>query len=603
MTAMLTQSKKTAFVFLGLLALFLTTAVAGTNISHTPDESWQPRITVDTIGNVYVCWLDKYSDTTGDIFYARFDKASQTWSTAKNLSQSGNAASPMNDSARACDITSDDSNRVYVVWVENSVIKLKTYSGGTWDAAYQVNGGSGTDCPRIACDSAGNLFVCWWYTSGQVYSRARINGNWEASKLISNRSKRAKVPDIGAGSNSVYCVWMEKQPDDYRTAYVQRNKSFNATWSTVAEVYHGPVPHSYSTVKVDASEGVHVMYLEEQAEGIRTAMYSYKSGSGGFSTPIAISKTATLHYPASAVKSASFYPCWQMGGWGNGQAIQYNSKIGGSWSGTVNVPQSNGCTYGDISVGPDGKIHIVWENAGEIYYQLMGGSEPPPPPPPPPPPVNKPPVADFNFNYSGYPNPGWAPLTVQFDGRLSVDPDGAIASWDWVFGDGTTDSGPNPLHAFQNRGTYSVKLTVLDNSGAKDSKIKTVEVRGLYPPKNVSWEWVTDQSLFQVRYGYKVTWAANPANDSIATITKYRVWRRNEGDDNWKLLGDVQASAPLQYNDLGLKLEDRDNFVYSAQAVDAQGHVSEVGAKAQSVGLAPAGPIRVINSPTRIIKR
>lgn len=597
----MTRSLKTAIVFLGLLALSLTAVVAGTNISHTPDDSWQPRITVDTIGNVYVCWLDKYSDTSGDIFFTRFDKASQSWSTAQNISLSGNAASPMNDSARACDIASDDSNRVYVVWVESSVIRLKTYSGGKWDTAFQVNGGSGSDCPRIDCDSVGNLFICWWYTSGQVYSRSRINGNWEASKLISNRSKRAKVPDIGCGSSSVYAVWMEKEADDYRTAYVQRNKSFNATWSTPVEVYHGSVPHSYSTVKVDASEGVHVLYLDEQSEGVRTAMYSYKSGSGGFSTPVAISKTATLHYPASAVRSASFYPCWQMGAWGNGQAIQYNSKIGGSWSGTVNVPQSNGCTYGDISVGPDGKVHVVWENSGEIYYQLMGGSTPPPPPPPPPPPINKAPTAEFNFS----PNGGWAPLQVGFDGRLSTDPDGYIASWDWVFDDGTTDSGPQPLHTFQNRKTYNVKLTVLDNSGAKASKNKSITILGLFPITSVNVQWFTDQSLFQVRYGNKVTWAANPANNSYG-IKKYHVWRRNEGDDNWKRLGEVQSSATLQYNDLGLKLDDKDNLIYSVQAEDNQGHLSEVGAKAQNVASGPTGstgPIRNINTPTRIIKR
>ena len=56
----------------------------------------------------------------------------------------------------------------------------------------------------------------------------------------------------------------------------------------------------------------------------------------------------------------------------------------------------------------------------------------------------------------------------QFDSTGSFDPDGAIASYSWVFGDGTTASGPAPTHTYATGGLYDVALTVTDNAGARD---------------------------------------------------------------------------------------------------------------------------------------
>jgi len=55
---------------------------------------------------------------------------------------------------------------------------------------------------------------------------------------------------------------------------------------------------------------------------------------------------------------------------------------------------------------------------------------------------------------------------IGFDGGGSGDADGAISRWDWDFGDGTTGSGREVDHAYAAPGTYEVKLTVADDSGA-----------------------------------------------------------------------------------------------------------------------------------------
>ena len=44
-------------------------------------------------------------------------------------------------------------------------------------------------------------------------------------------------------------------------------------------------------------------------------------------------------------------------------------------------------------------------------------------------------------------------------------PDGTVQSYRWDFGDGTTSDKIRPVHAFQEPGTYKVRLSVGDDSG------------------------------------------------------------------------------------------------------------------------------------------
>ena len=57
---------------------------------------------------------------------------------------------------------------------------------------------------------------------------------------------------------------------------------------------------------------------------------------------------------------------------------------------------------------------------------------------------------------------------VRFDGTKSEDPDGTIVEYVWNFGDGSSGSGPAPVHTYGNPGTYTVKLTVTDDSNTSN---------------------------------------------------------------------------------------------------------------------------------------
>ena len=80
------------------------------------------------------------------------------------------------------------------------------------------------------------------------------------------------------------------------------------------------------------------------------------------------------------------------------------------------------------------------------------------------------PIADFTVNF----DEGCEPLVSTFT-NLSALAD----TYDWDFGDGTTDHTLNPTHAFQTNGTtsaFEVTLTAHDNLGCADTATKEVNV-------------------------------------------------------------------------------------------------------------------------------
>jgi MYXO-CTERM domain-containing protein len=71
---------------------------------------------------------------------------------------------------------------------------------------------------------------------------------------------------------------------------------------------------------------------------------------------------------------------------------------------------------------------------------------------------------------------------LAFDASGSKDSDGTIASYAWDFGDGTTATGAQATHAYQDPGFYTVRLTVTDNLGARSTAQAMVSISKPLPP-------------------------------------------------------------------------------------------------------------------------
>lgn len=82
------------------------------------------------------------------------------------------------------------------------------------------------------------------------------------------------------------------------------------------------------------------------------------------------------------------------------------------------------------------------------------------------------PIADFTV----VPGSGNAPVTVTVDASTSTDPDGTIESYAWDFGDGNTATGVMATNEYVLAGTYTITLTVTDNSGATSTATRNFTV-------------------------------------------------------------------------------------------------------------------------------
>lgn len=541
---------------------------AQVNVSNSPNwASWYPRVAVDGEGNIAVVWLELYGSGNGDIYAARFSKSENRWSAPQNVSNSGRVWS---ETLMLCAADVDDANRVYAAWTDQTSVKMRVWSGGQWGGVDQIASGGTLDGVRIAVAGTGDVFLVWWSSDGTIYARSRIGGSWEGARAISEGGKRSKFPDIAVGNGEALACWMEKNGDLYQAVYVTRGRSYGSGWSSVRRVYSTSDPQQHPVAEYAGGTTAHVLFTPI-FEPNRSVQHSFWTG-GGFSTPQNISDTTMLHYPSLAEKSGALLAVWQVGAFGAGSAIYMNAYQNGKWGGPTAVPSSGGCTFGDAAIDATGKGYVVWDGSGEIYLYVSGGGTIVIP--------NQPPVAEFFFS----PTTGLAPLTVNFDASASHDPDGRIVQYDWIFGDGDTGSGRTASHIFLKKGSYPVKLTVIDDRGKTASLVKTIQVLGLEPPLNVAWKTVKDESLFMTRYITDVTWAKNPANDAIAAIAKYRIYRKKIDDDEavFAAVADTDVNT-FFWRDT--KISGTGQYAYAVSVLDADGHESPLSSGTTADGL------------------
>ena len=93
------------------------------------------------------------------------------------------------------------------------------------------------------------------------------------------------------------------------------------------------------------------------------------------------------------------------------------------------------------------------------------------------------PVADFTFS----PGSGCSPLPVKFQDS-SQPGSGALSQWSWVFGDGGTRTTANPEYTYTTAGDYTVTLTVKNQYGCENTKVKPsiIKARGPLPSFNTN---------------------------------------------------------------------------------------------------------------------
>ncbi len=165
----------------------------------------------------------------------------------------------------------------------------------------------------------------------------------------------------------------------------------------------------------------------------------------------------------------------------------------------------------DLQQGPDGNLHYVslsFAGARSSVRRIVYA------------PGNGVPIPKAKAT----PTSGRAPLTVQFDGSESTDPEGEPLTHRWDFGDGATSNAVSPSHTYTVPGTYAAKLTVDDGRGRNPTDTVLIGVDNTPPRLDVA-EPVPDATF---RVGQKVRLRATWDDDEETTFPGSRIrWTVN----------------------------------------------------------------------------
>jgi len=183
--------------------------------------------------------------------------------------------------------------------------------------------------------------------------------------------------------------------------------------------------------------------------------------------------------------------------------------------------------------------------------------------------INKAPVVIYNSDKFF----GKAPLTVRFFANKSYDPENAVLSFNYSFGDGSTSSLASVTKVFTNTGSYEVKLVVSDNNGAK------TEVRQLIVVEDITSLYLAlPQDSGKYYNDQNCAMLAN-ISQYDQTVTKVEFYKDNNllGSDN---------SYPFQYTWNSLSAG---NYNITAKAFDN----STMIAISQNVYISVLSPVEV----------
>ncbi|VVB60410.1 PKD domain protein [uncultured archaeon] len=92
--------------------------------------------------------------------------------------------------------------------------------------------------------------------------------------------------------------------------------------------------------------------------------------------------------------------------------------------------------------------------------------------------TNQPPIANASLSQQT----GVVGTLLILNGSRSNDPDGYLTKWLWDFGDHTNGSGERTTHTYQNAGSYTVTLTVVDEKNATGNDTILVQILPLNRP-------------------------------------------------------------------------------------------------------------------------
>ncbi len=235
---------------------------------------------------------------------------------------------------------------------------------GAWDDDTIAGGGGANYALSMAIDSVDELHSA--FLSGvanpEVYYSRTNDGVWldkQDTQLVNKSSGNdPSQPCIAVDTANVpHIVWVENA-----SVYYSNNTA--GTWSPAVQVNNTNNATS-PLLNIDSNNTKHLVFLENRT------VYYMNTTSGSWSVPIRVDDSTNVSQVSrSPDRNDYLYLAWVE----NGTTLYYSNNIAGFWS--HKDPVYTGTFVSDPSISNDyysGISHIVWADAGEIYYSHNAG--------------------------------------------------------------------------------------------------------------------------------------------------------------------------------------------------------------------------------------
>jgi Neuraminidase (sialidase) len=257
----------------------------GIYFSHSTDEglTWSQAVNIpnkfgyirsakmamDSVGNIYVVWSEESRSIRDlyDIFFSRSMDNGATWSQPVNI--------PNNLKSSNTEIAVDNSGNINVVWADITTIggrdifiSRSSDNGLTWSQPVNISKKLKGLNPKIAVDSARNIYVVWEEEGDEAigsdklfFSRSTDDGNiWSQAVNITSSSAHPDDPDIAVDSSgNINLVWCEY----IRGIYFSRSTNNGSTWSKPVNIYDSLEGESMNpAITVGSAGNINVVWEE-----------------------------------------------------------------------------------------------------------------------------------------------------------------------------------------------------------------------------------------------------------------------------------------------------------------------------------------------------
>lgn len=336
--------------------------------------SWAPQIAVDASHTLHMVWFDN-NPGNEEIFHKRSTNNGMTWSKATRLTwESQISYNPW--------IAADSLGNIYVVWMNLDPVlsrgdlffKKSTDSGTTWSPPSRLTWTGLYYDPGLTVDDDDNIHVvfCGYFNDFYYKKSTDGGGSWSPRTRLTWGLLGCILPDICTFSNNViHVAWSANW--DNKDIYYKRSTDGGATWSLIKRITWNPDTSRYAKIAADGNSNVFITWTYYSSAGLE--IYYVKSTDQGVSWGNLQRFTWNNSFPSSnstiGIDSSNNVHII----WNNSFAFfhRWSTNAGSTWSQREEVPDVfSYVSTANMVIDPTDTIHFVWQNnpAGnfDIYY-------------------------------------------------------------------------------------------------------------------------------------------------------------------------------------------------------------------------------------------